>query len=145
MYAEEHPPDHRRPDPRRPARRAATPVCATPNHDRIADGGVRFTRAYAPNPICVPARATMTTGNHSHKGTGTKDNGGRIGDDQPKLAEHFGAAGYETYAMRQAPLRARPPRVVHGFQHWELTEWGRLMRESSQCGRRSGSEEITTT
>lgn len=31
----------------------------TPNIDRIANEGIRFDRAYTPNPICVPARRSM--------------------------------------------------------------------------------------
>lgn len=31
----------------------------TPNIDRIANEGIRFNRAYTPNPICVPARRSL--------------------------------------------------------------------------------------
>ncbi|MHC4916378.1 MAG: sulfatase-like hydrolase/transferase, partial [Planctomycetota bacterium] len=114
----------------------------TPNYDRLAAGGVRFSRAFASNPICVPARATMTTGNHSHKCTGSKGNDGRIGDDQPKIAEVFNAAGYETYAMGKLHyVPYQLPRIVHGFKHWLLTESGRLMRQSAQNGWDIGTEE----
>lgn len=34
----------------------------TPNIDRLAREGVRFTRAYANNPVCSPNRATLLTG-----------------------------------------------------------------------------------
>ncbi len=34
----------------------------TPNIDRLADEGVRFTQAYANNPVCSPNRATLLTG-----------------------------------------------------------------------------------
>ena len=42
--------------------------CQTPNLDRLAAGGTRFTRCYAPNPICSPTRASLMTGllPHSH-------------------------------------------------------------------------------
>ncbi len=117
-------------------------VCQTPNYDRIAGEGVRFSRAFASNPICVPARATMTTGRPSHKATGIKDNEGRIRDGQPKIAELFNAAGYETYAMGKLHyLPYEAPRLVHGFKHWELTESGRLMRQSAANGWDIGTEE----
>jgi len=80
-------------------------VCRTPNLDRLAQGGVVFENAFTPNPICVPARACITTGNYSHRAIGTKDNGGRILDGQPKLAEHFAACGYDL-CLRQAALRS---------------------------------------
>ncbi len=34
----------------------------TPNLDRLAAGGVRFTRAYAATPVCSPSRLTYLTG-----------------------------------------------------------------------------------
>lgn len=36
--------------------------CLTPNLDDLAAQGVRFTRAYTPNAICSPARASLMTG-----------------------------------------------------------------------------------
>ena len=38
----------------------------TPNLDRLAARGTRFTEAYTPSPICVPARASFATGAHVH-------------------------------------------------------------------------------
>jgi len=37
----------------------------TPALDRLAAAGTRFTQAYTPNPICVPARASFATGRYS--------------------------------------------------------------------------------
>lgn len=34
----------------------------TPAMDYIAENGMRFTRAYAPNPVCSPARVSLMTG-----------------------------------------------------------------------------------
>ena len=34
----------------------------TPNIDKLAEAGVRFTHAYCPSPSCTPARAAMLTG-----------------------------------------------------------------------------------
>jgi arylsulfatase A-like enzyme len=38
------------------------PDIRTPNIDRLAREGVRFTRAFASNPVCSPTRATYLTG-----------------------------------------------------------------------------------
>jgi len=43
------------------------PVAMTPTLDRLAARGVRFTRAYTPSPICIPARASLATGLHVHE------------------------------------------------------------------------------
>lgn len=42
--------------------------CITPNLDRLASRGVRFRRAYTPNAVCSPARASLMTGllPHNH-------------------------------------------------------------------------------
>ncbi|MBC8240911.1 MAG: sulfatase-like hydrolase/transferase [Alphaproteobacteria bacterium] len=42
-------------------------VVKTPNLDRLATRGARFTKAYTPSPMCVPARAAFQTGLHVHQ------------------------------------------------------------------------------
>jgi len=42
-------------------------IAITPNIDRLAAGGVRFTNAYTPCPICVPARGSLATGRWVHQ------------------------------------------------------------------------------
>ena len=37
----------------------------TPNIDRMASEGMRFTQAYAGSPVSAPSRATLMTGQHS--------------------------------------------------------------------------------
>lgn len=43
------------------------PFVKTPNLDRLAERGLRFTNAYTPSPICVPARAAFATGRYVHQ------------------------------------------------------------------------------
>ena len=43
------------------------PVAKTPTLDQLADSGTRFTRAYTPSPICIPARASLATGTQVHE------------------------------------------------------------------------------
>ena len=44
------------------------PYIATPNLDRMAAEGMRFTQAYAGSPVSAPSRATLMTGQHTgHK------------------------------------------------------------------------------
>jgi len=42
------------------------PVVKTPNTDRIAEEGVRFTRAYVTSPSCSASRASLLTGRYPH-------------------------------------------------------------------------------
>src|SRR5262245_16744443 len=43
------------------------PMIRTPNLDRLAARGVRFTDAYCNSPICVPSRASFHTGRYVHE------------------------------------------------------------------------------
>ncbi|MGQ0543852.1 MAG: sulfatase-like hydrolase/transferase [Betaproteobacteria bacterium] len=42
-------------------------VVKTPNIDRLAREGTRFTNAITPCPLCVPARASLATGRYVHQ------------------------------------------------------------------------------
>ena len=42
------------------------PVGATPHLDRLAAGGVRFDQTYCASPVCIPARASMYSGQYPH-------------------------------------------------------------------------------
>jgi choline-sulfatase len=46
---------------------AGHPMIRTPNLDRLAARGVRFTDAYCNSPICVPSRASFHTGRYVHQ------------------------------------------------------------------------------
>ncbi len=43
------------------------PLVKTPNLDKLAERGIRFENAYTTSPICVPARASLATGEYVHK------------------------------------------------------------------------------
>jgi arylsulfatase len=78
----------------------------TPQLDRLALGGVRFSRFYS-TPRCSPSRAALLTGQWPHQaGVGhlSYDWGadayrGAIHDDVPTLAERLRDAGYATYMV----------------------------------------------
>ncbi len=46
---------------------AGHPFVQTPNLDMLAARGTRFSSAYTPSPICVPARASFATGLYPHQ------------------------------------------------------------------------------
>lgn len=46
---------------------AGHPFVRTPHLDALAARGMRFTDAYTPSPICVPARAAFAAGRYVHK------------------------------------------------------------------------------
>ena len=121
------------------------PVIRTPNLDRLASQGVLFRNGFSPDPICVPGRASIMTGNYPHVCTGSKGNGGRIREGQPLLTEVLKAVGYRTYALGKLHFvpYAPPggPRLVHGFEHVDLTESGRMIRQFDPEGRLTGVED----
>jgi len=52
---------------------AGHPHVETPNLDRLAGEGTRFTNAYCSSPLCAPSRASFATGRYVHE-TGNWDN-----------------------------------------------------------------------
>jgi iduronate 2-sulfatase len=74
--------------------------CATPNIDRLAARGVRFTHAYCQYPVCAPSRAALMSGLYP-QAIGVNGNGGarkfakNLGE-RPSLGQHFIDAGYYT-------------------------------------------------
>jgi len=71
------------------------PVIQTPNHDFIAQGGVRFTSAYANNPICGPSRTCFFSGRYVHQ-HGVYGNTGAKPECSQWMTEHFRRHGYTT-------------------------------------------------
>ena len=68
---------------------------ATPNLDRLAAGGMRFTHFYN-NAVCVATRASLLTGQYCHKvgqGLGARL---RAGANNVTFAELLRDAGYRT-------------------------------------------------
>ena len=43
------------------------PIVRTPNLDRLAARGTRFTSCWTPSPVCIPARASFATGKYIHQ------------------------------------------------------------------------------
>ena len=92
----------------------------TPNIDRIAGNGVRFTQAYA-HKVCCPARAGLLTGRHPQRGGVTNwTQGNRKGRDSAQLnmkaeevtiAEVLKSAGYATGLFGKWHLGAK---IGHG-------------------------------
>ena len=77
-------------------------VCATPYLDRLAAQGVRFPRAYTPNNICCPTRASIMTGllPHNHGVLEVLYNDfpelHALREDRPHFAQRLQQAGYRT-------------------------------------------------
>jgi len=82
----------------------------TPALDRLCDEGVRFDRAYCPNPTCTPTRASIITGMYPSQ-HGAWSLGTKLFEDVPTVGEALAAAGYFTALVGKAhfqPLASRP-------------------------------------
>lgn len=64
----------------------------TPHLDGLAGRGLRFSNAYTPSPICVPARASFATGLYPHQ-TGLWDNAMPYSGQVPGWGHALQAAG----------------------------------------------------
>ncbi|MCI5990421.1 MAG: sulfatase [Bacteroidales bacterium] len=88
----------------------------TPNLDRIAADGVRFTNAFVANSLSGPSRACILTGKHSCANH-FYDNSSCVFDFSqttfPKLLQQ---AGYQTAMVGKLHLEANP----EGFDYWEI-------------------------
>ena len=70
----------------------------TPNLDRLAQSGVKFTAGYVTAPLCAPSRAGFFTGLYQQR-FGFLDNEGAIPTEIPLLPGVLRNAGYRTALM----------------------------------------------
>src|SRR6187399_2988389 len=77
-------------------------LIATPNLDRMAAEGMKFSRFYAGSPVCAPSRSVLMTGLHTGH-TRVRGNAGNanraaqsLRDEDVTVAELLKKAGYAT-------------------------------------------------
>ncbi len=96
-------------------RNALSLPISTPNMDRIAKEGMRFTNCFVGNSICSPVRATVLTGQHSHL-NGIKDNRTPFDGTKITLPKLLKEAGYQTVLIGKWHLHSLPT----GFDYWTV-------------------------
>ena len=107
---------------------SGNPTIDTPNIDYLASRGTRFRHAYSAVPSCLPARATLWSGQHQwHTGVlGMGRGQGPTPNDFPHtLPGELAAAGYRTHLVGKGHFS--PHRASMGFQSQELDESGRTL------------------
>lgn len=83
------------------------PTIRTPNLDRMASEGQRWTQFYVAAPVCTPSRAALMTGRYpirngmtsAKRGVLFPDSGGGLPSEEITLAEMLKQAGYATGAI----------------------------------------------
>ena len=110
--------------------------CKTPNLDKLAAGGIRFTNCFA-NPICTPSRAKIMTGQYNVRNYvkfGLLDRG------QTTFAHQLKAAGYKTCIAGKWQLGKQTDSPQHfGFEQsclWQHTRSGRSKENNKNIDRR---------
>ncbi len=96
-----------------------TPAVATPNIDRFAEEGTRFTNAFVTCPVCSPSRSALITGTyqthfdaHNHRSNREKP----LRDDMKLITDSFREAGYFTCNSPGPPYNRRG-KTDFNFQH----------------------------
>lgn len=84
----------------------------SPNFDRLAAEGVRFTAAVTQCPLCTPARYSLTTGRYVAQ-HGARTNNHAVYPTVPSMVSAFGEGGYRTVAVGK--LHHNPPDQKFGF------------------------------
>lgn len=74
------------------------PIVRTPNLDRLAARGTRFSSAYTNSPICVPSRAAFATGRYVHQ-TGYWDNAQAYDGRVPSWGHRLQEAGHRCVSI----------------------------------------------
>ncbi len=89
-------------------------IYESPNIDRIANEGMRFTQGYAACQVCSPSRASILTGKVPPRHGTTDWIGARTGEQWRELERHN---------------KLLPPDYVHGLRKDEIT-WVQVLRDA---------------
>jgi arylsulfatase A-like enzyme len=106
---------------------AGTDAIRTPNLDRLADRGVRFSRAFVQAPVCMPSRASYLTGRYPSENA-IFTNGVPLPEDVRTLPEYLGPRGYTTanvgklHFLNHSDRDHTQPHPSYGFDHLEISD-----------------------
>ena len=94
---------------------------STPNLDRLAAEGIRFTQAYAGTTVCAPSRCALLTGLHTGHARIRGNAKADLRDEDVTIAEILKSAGYRTaHIGKWGCGMPGSPGEPHkqGFDHW---------------------------
>jgi arylsulfatase A-like enzyme len=102
---------------------AGNPIVKTPNLDRLAQEGIRFTNAYCANPMCMPNRASIFTGVYPNV-HGLRSNGINLPNRVETFVETMRKRGYVTYNVGKMHLQFfTPPYKRREHSHEMISRW----------------------
>jgi len=104
---------------------AGNPVLKTPNLDKLANEGVRFTSAFIANPICMPNRASIFTGLYPNM-HGARTAGMNLPMDVPTFTQVLLNNGYHTIQIGKLHLQFMLQKLVEdAYSHELAAQWMR--------------------
>ncbi len=95
------------------------PFLHMPNIRKLAEGGLRFSKAYTGSPLCTPARGVFMTG-QLPSATGIYDNAAYFPSNLPTYAHYLRLAGYQTSLVGKMHFIGADQ--LHGFEERLTTD-----------------------
>ncbi len=105
-------------------------IISSPNIDKLASNGVRFTDFHSAGTVCSPSRASLLTGRHPYR-IGfyyILGGGAHLRSSEVTLPSLLKGAGYSTFfagkwhlTQFDRPKANQPGPSEHGFDHWFAT------------------------
>lgn len=122
IFADQHRADH--------MSCAGNPILKTPNLDKLASEGVRFTSAFVANPICMPNRSSIFTGLYPNM-HGARTGGMNLPMNIPTFTDTLLDCGYHTIQIGKIHLQfmlkelVKDAKSFENASHWMRTDQSR--------------------
>ena len=108
---------------------AGHPYLHTPNFDRVAAKGVRFTNAYAQSPVCGGSRMCFYTGRYASS-HGAHWNGFPLRVGEMTLGDHLRNAGMDCWLIGKTHMKAD----IEGMKRLGLSPDSVIGARQAECG-----------
>lgn len=118
------------------------PFIETPNIDRMAENGMRFTQAYAGSPVSAPSRSCVMTGQHTGHAEvrGNKEYWNNVPMVQYGVCEEYSRVGQHPYAPNHIIL----PEIMkdNGYTTGMFGKWAGGFEGSASSPDKRGIDEF---